>query len=146
VEGDYERAGVPMLNVTSGEAATRRQILIYSLILVPFALAPAFTGLGGPIYLAVAAAGGAVFLLLAARLSLPFMGRAGDAAHRRAGASDVAADAEAGADSPTRAASQPSLPMKGRARRLFAFSILYLFLLFAALSGEHLFGVKPLSL
>jgi protoheme IX farnesyltransferase len=97
-----------MLNVTAGEAATRRQILIYSLLLAPLAVAPAFTRLGGPIYLAIAAIGGAVFLLLAARLA------------RRAERAD--------------------------AKRLFAFSILYLFLLFAALLGERLFGVKALSL
>jgi protoheme IX farnesyltransferase len=108
VEGDYERAGVPMLNVTAGEAATRRQILIYSLILVPFAVAPAFTGLGGPIYAAISAVGGAAFVGLAVRLL------------RRADRAD--------------------------AKRLFAFSILYLFLLFAALLGEHLFGVRPLAI
>src|SRR5215469_1225906 len=45
---DYARAGVPMMPVAKGEASTRRQILLYSLILAPLALAPAFTGLGGP--------------------------------------------------------------------------------------------------
>jgi protoheme IX farnesyltransferase len=105
---DYQRAGVPMLPVTSGEAATRRQILIYSLILAPLALVPAFTGLGGPVYFAVAALGGTAFLALAVRLIR----------------------AKARAD----------------AKRLFAFSILYLFLLFAALLGEHLAGVRPLAL
>jgi protoheme IX farnesyltransferase len=105
---DYRRAGVPMLPVTAGEAATGRQILFYSLILVPLAVAPAFTGLGGPIYLAVAAIGGSIFLALAARL--------------------------------WRAQAKPD------AKRLFAFSILYLFLLFAALLGEHIAGVRPLSL
>jgi protoheme IX farnesyltransferase len=105
---DYERAGVPMMPVAKGEASTRRQILIYSLLLIPLALAPAFTGLGGPVYLAVAAVGGAAFLALAGRLFLT----------------------------------------KDRrdARRLFAFSILYLFLLFAALLGEHLAGVHALRL
>src|SRR3954469_2525617 len=44
---DYARAGVPMLPVVKGAAATRRQILIYSLLLVPLGAAPAFTGLGG---------------------------------------------------------------------------------------------------
>ena len=67
-QGDYERAGVPMLPLVKGEAATRRQIVIYSLILVPLALAPAFTHLAGPIYLATAALSGAVFLALAVRL------------------------------------------------------------------------------
>ena len=94
--------------MTSGEAATRRQILIYSLILVPLAIAPAFTQLGGPIYLAIAALGGVAFVGLAVRLA------------RRAERAD--------------------------AKRLFAFSILYLFLLFAALLGERLFGVRALSL
>src|SRR5580658_6602427 len=65
---DYQRAGVPMMPVTAGEPSTRRQILIYSLILVPLALAPAFTGLGGPVYLAIAALGGAGFLALATQL------------------------------------------------------------------------------
>ena len=101
---DYERAGVPMLPVAKGEAATRAQILIYTLILAPLGLAPAFTGLGGPVYLAVSCFGGAAFVVLAARLAI----------------SKDRADA----------------------RRLFAFSILYLFLLFAALLGERLSGVR----
>ena len=56
---DYAKAGVPMMPVVKGAASTRRQILIYSLVFVPLCLAPAFTGLGGPLYLAVAALGGA---------------------------------------------------------------------------------------
>jgi protoheme IX farnesyltransferase len=49
---DYTRAGVPMLPVAAGDRATRNHILGYSLVLVPAALAPAFTGIGGPVYLA----------------------------------------------------------------------------------------------
>src|SRR5579859_5324087 len=105
-QDDYRRAGVPMLPLVKGEAATRRQIFIYSLILVPLALAPGFTHLAGGVYLAAAALGGAVFLTLAARLQ------------RRAERAD--------------------------ARRLFAFSILYLFVLFAALLGERLFSAADL--
>ena len=146
---DYRRAGVPMMAVVKGEASTRLQILVYSLILVPLALAPAATGLGSWVYLAVAGVGGAIFVYLAARLSLPFMGRdSGRASDGRVGKSIDARDAVA-ADTPTLAAAQPSLPPRGRdanAKRLFAFSILYLFLLFAALLGEHLVGLKPLSL
>ncbi|HUZ11401.1 MAG TPA: heme o synthase [Caulobacteraceae bacterium] len=67
--GDYERAGVPMLPVVRGEASTRRHILIYSLVLAPLGLTPVLTGLGGPLYLAVAALGGAGFAGLAARLA-----------------------------------------------------------------------------
>ena len=77
---DYAKAGVPMMPVVKGAASTRRQILIYSLLFIPLCLAPAFTGLGGPIYLAVAALGGAVFLLLAWRL---FRSHAGEAAGQR---------------------------------------------------------------
>src|SRR5665213_1253504 len=51
---DYAAAGVPMMPVVKGAASTRRQILAYSLILVPVCIAPAFTRLGGTVYLAVA--------------------------------------------------------------------------------------------
>jgi len=51
--GDYARVGVPMLPVVAGERATRRQIIAYAAILLPAAVAPAFTEAGGPIYLAV---------------------------------------------------------------------------------------------
>jgi protoheme IX farnesyltransferase len=66
--GDYAKAGVPMMPVAKGPASTRRQILLYSLVFVPVAIAPAFTGLGGPVYLAVSALGGLMFLLLAFRV------------------------------------------------------------------------------
>ena len=51
---DYTAAGVPMLPVVAGTRATRNQIFIYSLILAPVAILPAFTGIGGPLYLAAA--------------------------------------------------------------------------------------------
>ena len=62
---DYERAGVPMLPVVAGLDETRKQIVIYSALLVPLALLPAFMGLGGPVYTLVAILSGAVFLALA---------------------------------------------------------------------------------
>ena len=65
---DYAAARVPMLPVTHGAKATRDQIFAYTLFLAPLGLAPAFTGLGGAIYLAVAAIGGLAFLLLARRV------------------------------------------------------------------------------
>ena len=100
---DYARVGIPMLPVTAGLAETRRQILLYTLLLVPTALAPTFIGLGGPVYGLVSAALGLVFVALAWRL---FRARSDDEADRIA-------------------------------RRLFGFSILYLFVLFAVLGGEH---------
>lgn len=65
---DYEAARVPMLPVTHGAKATRRQIFAYSLVLAPLAFAPVLTGLGGLIYAAAAALGGAMFALLAWRV------------------------------------------------------------------------------
>ncbi|THD82213.1 protoheme IX farnesyltransferase [Aliigemmobacter aestuarii] len=62
MNSDYEKAGVPMLTVTHGRRVTRNHILVYTVALVPFALATAFTSIGGPVYLAVAVALNAVFL------------------------------------------------------------------------------------
>jgi protoheme IX farnesyltransferase len=59
---DYARAGVPMLPVVSGKASTRRQIFAYSLLLVPAGIAPAFAGVGGALYAAVASVFGVLFL------------------------------------------------------------------------------------
>jgi protoheme IX farnesyltransferase len=117
---DYAKAGVPMMPVVKGAASTRRQILAYTLLLLPICIAPAFTGLGGLAYLAVSALGGLVFLLLAWRL---FRSHAGEAADPRN--DDGLYDVRAGARD---------------ARNLFAFSILYLALLFATLLLEHLAG------
>ncbi|TMJ03536.1 MAG: protoheme IX farnesyltransferase [Alphaproteobacteria bacterium] len=101
---DYARAKVPMLPVVAGPDATRRQILIYSLILAPVGLAPAVAGFAGLIYGAVALACGAVFVRLAWRV---YRDRAGAAAATAA-------------------------------KRLFAFSLLYVFVLFAALLADNL--------
>jgi protoheme IX farnesyltransferase len=115
---DYQKAGVPMMPVVAGAASTRRQIWIYSLLLIPVCLAPVATGLGGLIYLAVSALGGLVYLVLAWRV---FRSKAGDRPDQRN--DDGLYDVRAGALS---------------ARNLFAFSILYLTLLFATLLAEHL--------
>ena len=65
---DYARAGVPMLPVVAGPDATRLQILLYTLLLVPTGIAPYVTGLGGAAYLAVAVIGGIGMLALAVRV------------------------------------------------------------------------------
>lgn len=75
---DYERVGVPMLPVVAGLAETRRQILFYSFILVPTAIAPYFTGLGGVVYLAASAVLGAMFLYLAVKVYRTTEGREAD--------------------------------------------------------------------
>ena len=48
---DYSNAGVPMLTVTHGRKSTRKHIWVYTVLLAPVAVAAAFTGIGGPIYL-----------------------------------------------------------------------------------------------
>jgi protoheme IX farnesyltransferase len=121
--GDYAKAGVPMMPVAKGAASTRRQIMMYSLAFVPVAIAPAFTGLGGPLYLAVSGLGGALFLLLAFRLARSGSGQAD-------GAQNGLYEVKAGSKD---------------ARNLFAFSILYLTLLFAALLAERALGLAPLT-
>jgi heme o synthase len=98
---DYARAGVPMLPVVSGSAATKRQILIYSVLLVAASVLPWALGFAGAIYGATAAVCGAILVWLAYRLS--------------------------GSGEEDRRA----------AHRLFAFSIAYLFVLFAALLVNH---------
>jgi protoheme IX farnesyltransferase len=126
--GDYARAGIPMMPVARGAKSTRLQILIYSLVFVPVAIAPGLVGLGGLIYLAVSVTGGLGFLFLAVRL---WRSRAGDqpdkaeAVGREAALYDVRAEAKP-------------------ARNLFAFSILYLMALFAALLVESLTALSGL--
>ena len=54
MKSDYHDAGIPMLTVTHGRRATRRHVLVYSVVLVATCVATAFTSLGGPAYLASA--------------------------------------------------------------------------------------------
>ena len=65
---DYSNAGVPMLTVTHGRKSTRLHILVYTILLVPVALATAFTSIGGPVYLAVSLLLNAEFLRGALRI------------------------------------------------------------------------------
>jgi protoheme IX farnesyltransferase len=65
---DYSRAGVPMLPVVAGRAATTRQILIYSGLLVLASELPWALGFAGPIYGVLIASCGAAFLLFAFEL------------------------------------------------------------------------------
>jgi protoheme IX farnesyltransferase len=68
MKGEYERVGVPMMPVVHGEAETRRQIVLYTVLLVVLTMLPVVFGLFGAIY-AVAALGlGGVFLWHSVRL------------------------------------------------------------------------------
>jgi protoheme IX farnesyltransferase len=102
--GEYAEAGIPMLPVVAGADRTRRQILIYSLVLAATALAPVAVGFGGAVYGTGAVVLGGLFVHRAFRLW-----RDRDERH---------------------------------ARRLFGFSILYLFLIFVLLAADH--AVAPL--
>jgi protoheme IX farnesyltransferase len=65
---DYARAGVPMLPVVAGRAATTRQILIYSILLALISLLPWALGFAGAVYGVAAVTGGTLFVGLALRL------------------------------------------------------------------------------
>jgi protoheme IX farnesyltransferase len=101
--GDYAKAGVPMLPVVAGAEETRRQILIYSIILVPASLAPFALGAAGIVH-AVGAAALSVMLVAGA---LALWGE----------------------------------PREAAARRLFGYSIVYLFLVFGLLIVDRVAGL-----
>ena len=105
VKIDYADAGIPMMPVAAGEVSTRRQILLYSVLLLPLSAAPWFIGETGAIYGIAALALSAVFLALSVPVGL-----------RRASDGDG---------------------MKPE-KRLFAFSIAYLFAIFTALVVDRL--------
>ena len=107
VKTDYENVGIPMMPNVRGEKSTRRQILVYSVLLVPLAATPWFIGGTGPIY------GVAAFAL-----SLAFLALSIPVAFREKQADDT---------------------MKPE-KRLFAFSIVYLFALFAVLVVDRVFA------
>jgi heme o synthase len=65
---DYARAGIPMLPVVAGEQETRRQILLYTLVLAPLGVLPWPLGYAGPLYGVTAAAIGAIMIVLALRV------------------------------------------------------------------------------
>ncbi|HXW24777.1 MAG TPA: heme o synthase [Xanthobacteraceae bacterium] len=104
--GEYARAGVPMLPVVAGQEETKRQILLYTGVLVPVSLAPCLLGFAGPVYAVAGATAGALIALFAWRLWTAADGR----------------------------------PTEQAGRRLFAFSILYLFALFAVLLVDRAVG------
>ena len=105
VQSDYAKVGIPMMPVVKGEASTRRQILVYAVLLAPVAAGPWLIGGTGAVYGIGALALSAAFIAL----SVPV-------ATRRAVEGDT---------------------MKPE-KRLFAFSILYLFALFALLVVDRL--------
>ena len=111
INADYSRAGVPMLPVVAGPDETRRQILIYTLVLAPVTLLPSLTGTTGWLYTTAASA-----------LSLVFLYRACQVYRLRDGAEAETA-----------------------CKKLFFFSTLWLFLVFALVLAERMLGVAAFA-
>ena len=65
---DYIRANIPMLPVVAGALETRRQIVIYTILLVPLAIVPSFIGMASIGYGVLASLGGALFVGLSFQL------------------------------------------------------------------------------
>lgn len=107
-EGDYARAGIPMMPVVKGDRSTRNQIFAYSIVLAMIGLAPVALSMAGILYAMVASAFGLGFVYFAY--------------HVLRGSPDD----------------------HGPAKKLFGFSILYLFAVFLALLAETAFGLGGL--
>ena len=101
VKSDYAKVGIPMMPVVAGEKSTRRQILIYAVLLLPLSVVPWWIGGTGAVYGISAIALSSLFLALSLRVA--FRNRTG-----------------------------PDDAMKPE-KQLFAYSVIYLFALFAAL-------------
>jgi len=105
VDTDYAAAGVPMLPVVAGAQATRRQIMLYTVLMAAVAMAPVALRFTGWIYGVTAATMTVAFAVLAMRVGLRI--------------------------------TQPGDRMRPE-KRLFFFSILYLFVTFGALALDRL--------
>lgn len=68
VKTDYAAVGIPMLPVVAGEKATRKQILIYAVLLLPLSVLPWWIGGAGMIYGVSAAVLSLIFLGFAVRV------------------------------------------------------------------------------
>jgi protoheme IX farnesyltransferase len=108
---DYRRAGIPMLPVVAGARETRRQILFYTIILVPLTLVPYLIGFSGWLYGVTAGMLGLVFLERVYRVMTDRQDAQGN-----------------------------SLTGDVPAKAAFKYSILYLFALFGALALDRLAG------
>ena len=111
INADYTNAGVPMLPVVAGPDETRRQILIYTVLLVPVTLLPALTGTVGLLY-----------TICTALLAVAFLHYAIRVYRRREGAEAETA-----------------------CKKLFAFSTMWLFFVFALILIERALGIPAFA-
>lgn len=110
-EDDYAKAGVPMLPNVAGCDETRKQILIYTLVLLPLTFLPALFGVSGILYVTGVVLLSSLFLYFAVNV---YRLREGAAADRAC-------------------------------KKLFGFSILWLFLVFALIPVERLLGIASFA-
>jgi heme o synthase len=110
-EGDYEAAGVPMLPNVAGTDETRKQILLYTMLLLPIAFLPAMLGVCGIVYVVGTGILSAMFLYCAVNVYRLREGAAADKA----------------------------------CKKLFGFSILWLFLVFALIPVERLLHIPSFA-
>jgi len=103
-KGDYVKAGVPMLPVVAGKTATKKQMILYTLLLIPLGLTPVWFEFVGWVYGSAAALLGVIFL--AAAIAVWF-----DRTDRSA-------------------------------KRMFGYSIFYLFALFAVMAADATLGLS----
>lgn len=103
---EFAKAGIPMMPNVKGEARTRLEILLYSLVLVPVGVAPWLLGFASLTYGILSIVLGGLFLVAAIRVYRINQGK----------------------------------PAEVAAKQLFAYSILYLTLLFAEFIAEYGFG------
>jgi protoheme IX farnesyltransferase len=113
---DYERAGVPMLPVVAGARATRRQVMLYTVVLTVVSLLPWALGYAGPVYGVSAVGLGIWFLIAAARVLWDKQDATG-----------------------------VSLTRDAPARWAFRVSLVYLFALFTMLALDHILPVPHLG-
>ncbi len=110
-EDDYAKAGVPMLPNVAGRDETRKQILLYTLVLLPLTFLPALLGVSGILYVTGVALLSGLFLYYAINVHRLREGAAADRA----------------------------------CKKLFGFSILWLFLVFALIPLERLLGIASFA-
>ena len=110
-EDDYAKAGVPMLPNVAGRDETRKQILLYTLVLLPLTFLPALLGVTGILYVSGVALLSGLFLYYAITV---YRLREGASADRAC-------------------------------KKLFGFSILWLFLVFALIPVERLLGIASFA-
>ena len=63
--GDYARAGIPMLPVVAGKTETKKQMILYTVLLIPLGVTPVWFGFVGWVYGSAAALLGLIFLAAA---------------------------------------------------------------------------------